>query len=126
MAKEHMASGAIEPFYRRSRIGPQSPEGPQSSLHEKEHRVKLKTVYKNHRIAGESFQREKKGSWVSQYTLVREESAGNGNHFLSHHHQFNAIFRTEREANQYALQRAQQWIDRTERTMVADSSITDS
>jgi hypothetical protein len=33
---------------------------------------------------GESFQREKKGSWVSQYTLTREESAGNGNYFPSH------------------------------------------
>jgi hypothetical protein len=33
---------------------------------------------------GESFQREKKGSWVSQYTLTREESAGNGNDFPSH------------------------------------------
>jgi hypothetical protein len=88
--------------------------------------VKLRTVYKNHLIVGESFQRKKNGSWVSQYTLTREESAGNGNDFPSHQYQFNAVFRTEREADEYALQRAQQWIDRTERTMGAGSLITDS
>jgi hypothetical protein len=88
--------------------------------------VKLRSVYKNHLIVGESFQREKKGSWVSQYTLTREESAGNGNDFPSHQYQFHAVFRTEREADEYALERAQQWIDRTERAMGAGAFITDS
>lgn len=84
-------------------------------MHGKEHPVKKRTVYKNHLIVGESFQRQKKGSWVSQYTLTREASAGNGNDFRSHQYQFNAIFRTQHEADEYALQRAQQWIDRAER-----------
>ena len=74
--------------------------------------MKLRITYKNHLIVGESFPRAKNGSWVSQYTLKREESAGNENDFPSHQYQFNAVFRTEREADEYALLRAQQWIDK--------------
>lgn len=74
--------------------------------------MKLTAVYKNYLIVGESFQREKNGSWVSQYTLTREKSAGNGNDFPSHQYQLNAIFQTERGADEYAVQQAQQWIDK--------------
>jgi len=73
--------------------------------------MKLRAVYKNYLIVGESFQREKNGNWVSQYSLTRAEGAGNANDFPSHQYQLNAIFQTERDADEYAVQRAQQWID---------------
>jgi hypothetical protein len=68
--------------------------------------------YKNWLVCGESFQREKNGTWVPQYTLIRHETGNKGNDFPSYQYQFNEAFRTESEAEEYALQRAKEWIDR--------------
>ncbi|MEX0803256.1 MAG: hypothetical protein WD688_08070 [Candidatus Binatia bacterium] len=65
--------------------------------------------YKNYFIQGESFQRENNGAWIPQYTVTRQES--NGTDFPSHQYQFSHVFRTETEANHFALQKAEEWID---------------
>ena len=69
-------------------------------------------TYKTYFIQGESFQRQINGSWIAQYTVTRRES--NGNDFPSHQYQFGQMFRTETEANHFALQKAQEWIDRNQ------------
>jgi hypothetical protein len=67
--------------------------------------------YKNCLIRGESFQREKNGTWVPQYTLTRQETGSKENAFPSYQYQFNEAFPTESEAEEYALRRAREWID---------------
>jgi hypothetical protein len=76
--------------------------------------MKSSISYKNCLIRGESFQREKNGKWVSQYTLTRPktESTGKGSDFPSHQYQFNEALRTESEADAYAVKRAREWIDK--------------
>jgi hypothetical protein len=73
--------------------------------------MKRKISYNHHFIFGESFQRKKHGSWVAQYTLIRRELSGTENDPTSHQHQFNAIFRTENEADEYAVRKAKERID---------------
>ena len=68
--------------------------------------------YKNWHIRTESFQREKYGTWVAQYNVVRQEGTGKGKGFPSSQYQFNEALPTESEANEYALQKAREWIDR--------------
>jgi hypothetical protein len=67
--------------------------------------------YKKCLIRAESFQREKNGTWVAQYTVVREEGGGKGNGFPSSQYQFNEAFPTEGEADAYAVGRALEWVD---------------
>jgi hypothetical protein len=69
--------------------------------------------YKDCFIRGESFQREKNGAWIPQYTLTRPttESTGKGSDFPSHQYQWNEAFPTEAEADAYALRRAMEWVD---------------
>ena len=67
--------------------------------------------YKNCLIRGESFQREKNGMWIPQYTLTRQNTGDTANHFPSQQYQLNDAFMTEDEADDYALQRAREWID---------------
>jgi hypothetical protein len=69
--------------------------------------------YKNCQIYTESFQREKNGAWIPQYTLTRPktESTGKGSDFPSHQYQCNEAFPTETEADEYAVKRAKEWID---------------
>ncbi len=74
--------------------------------------MKNNIPYKNCLIQGESFQREKNGAWVPQYTLTRYETGSKANYFPSHQYQFNEAFPTESEADEYALQKAKEWIDR--------------
>jgi hypothetical protein len=76
------------------------------------HKMKSSISYKNCFIRGESFQREKNGTWVPQYTLTRQNTKNSGNHFPSHQYQLNEIFRTENEADDFALQKAMEWIDK--------------
>ena len=75
--------------------------------------MKSSMSYKNCLICGESFQREKNGKWVPQYTLTRPktESTGKGSDFPSHQYQFNEALRTESEADAYALGKAMEWVD---------------
>jgi hypothetical protein len=67
--------------------------------------------YKDCLIRGESFQREKNGTWVAQYTVTRQETGSSGSGFPSHQYQFNEAFPSESEADEYALRRAKEWID---------------
>jgi hypothetical protein len=73
--------------------------------------MKANTPYKNYLICGESFQREKNGAWVPQYTLIRQDAATERKDFPSHQYQFNHTCPTEREADEFAVQSAQAWID---------------
>jgi len=75
--------------------------------------VKNSVPYKNCSIRTESFQREKNGTWIPQYTLARPktESTGKGSDFPSHQYQFNEAFPTESEADAYALGKAMEWVD---------------
>jgi hypothetical protein len=68
--------------------------------------------YKNCLIEGESFQREKNGTWIPQYNLMRREGGNGGTGNPSHRYQFNESFPTESEADEYALQKAKEWIDK--------------
>ena len=68
--------------------------------------------YKNCLIQSESFQREKNGAWVPQYALTRQETGGKGHDFPSYQYQFEEAFPTESEADDYALQRAREWVDK--------------
>jgi hypothetical protein len=75
--------------------------------------VKNGVPYKNCLIHTESFQREKNGAWIPQYTLVRPktESTGKGSDFPSHQYQFNEAFPSETEADAYAFGKAMEWVD---------------
>ncbi len=70
-------------------------------------------AYKNYSIRGESFQREKRGAWVPQYTLTRQETGDRETDFPSHQSQFNEAFATEIEADNFALKRAREWVDKS-------------
>jgi hypothetical protein len=74
--------------------------------------MRKRIAYRDHLIFGESFQRMQHGSWVAQYTLLRQATSGKGNDFPSHQYQFDAIFRTKNEADAYALRRAKDRIDK--------------
>jgi hypothetical protein len=80
-------------------------------------------TYKNHLTLGESFQRDKNGSWVSQHTLTREESAGNGNDFPSHQYQFNAIFRTDAKPTNMPYNEHSCGLIRTKSKVVIDMNL---
>jgi hypothetical protein len=49
---------------------------------------------------------------VPQYTLTRQNTKNSGNYFPSHQYQLNEIFQTEDEADDFALQKAMEWIDK--------------
>jgi len=70
-------------------------------------------AYRNYLIRGESFQRENHGAWVPQYTLTRQESGDQRTGFPSHQYQFNEAFPTEVEADEFALRRAREWVDKS-------------
>ena len=68
-------------------------------------------AYKNCLIRGESFQREKNGAWVAQYTVTLPDTARKANNFPSSQYQFSETFPTESEADEFALQKAREWVD---------------
>jgi hypothetical protein len=68
-------------------------------------------LYKDYLIQAESFQREKKGVWVPQYTATRQNGAATTVEFPVQQYQFNHCYLTKSEADQFALQYAQQRID---------------
>jgi hypothetical protein len=69
--------------------------------------------YKNYFISCESFQRETHGSWVPQYTITRQVTEAND--FPSHQYQFSHTLPTKNEADRYAAQKAQEWIDQNQK-----------
>jgi hypothetical protein len=74
--------------------------------------MKSSISYKNCLIRGESFQREKHGTWIPQYSLVRHKTGSKGHDFPSYQYQFEEAFPTEGEADTYAQQKAKEWIDK--------------
>lgn len=70
-------------------------------------------LYKNYLIGCESFQREKHGSWIPQYTIIRQVTEPND--FPSHQYQFSHTLPTKNEADRYAAQKAQEWIDKNQK-----------
>ncbi len=69
-------------------------------------------TYKNYIIRSESFQREKNGVWIPQYTVTHREAASRKIDFPSHQYQFNQGYTTEHEADEFAVLMAQTWIDK--------------
>jgi hypothetical protein len=74
--------------------------------------MKDRISYKDCFIRGESFQREKNGAWIPQYTVMVAESRREPAGFPSHQYQLNEAFPTEVDADEYALRRAREWVDR--------------
>ena len=74
--------------------------------------MKSSMSYQNCLIRGESFQREKNGEWVPQYSLRRQNAKNKVSDFLSHQAQLNKAFPTENAADDFALQEAMKWIDK--------------
>jgi hypothetical protein len=76
--------------------------------------VKNNVPYKNCVVYTESFQREKNGAWIPQYSVTRPktENTGKGRDFPSHQYQYNEAFPNEAEADAYALGKAMEWIDK--------------
>ena len=74
--------------------------------------MKRSVLYKKHLIQVESFQREKNGAWVPQYTVTRQDAATEKPGFPSHQYQFNHVYPTEVEADEFAVEKARDWIDK--------------
>ena len=74
--------------------------------------MKSSISYQNCLIRGESFQLEKNGKWVPQYTLRRQSIKNKLNDFLSHQARLDKTFSTESAADDFALQGAMKWIDK--------------
>ena len=74
--------------------------------------MKSSIAYQNCLIRGESFQREKNGKWIPQYSLKRQETKSRVSDFLSRQAQLNKAFPTEDAADDFALQEAMKWIDK--------------
>jgi hypothetical protein len=72
--------------------------------------MKSTISYKNCLIRGESFQRQANGAWIPQYNCTRHET-GKGDIFPSQKYQLPGAFATEDLADDFALQRAMEWID---------------
>jgi hypothetical protein len=70
-------------------------------------------IYKDYLIRGESFQREENGTWVPQYMVIRQDAPTERHEYPSHQYQFNQAYCTEREAHEFAVQKARDWIDKS-------------
>jgi hypothetical protein len=75
--------------------------------------MKPSVSYRDYLIQGESFQREENGTWIPQYAWKHFQADGKTkvSTFSSDQYQFHVAFKTENEADKYALDRAKQWID---------------
>lgn len=68
-------------------------------------------IYRDYLIQCESFQREENGAWVPQYTVTRQDGATEKKEYPAHQYQFNQAYATAREADEFAVQKARDWID---------------
>ena len=75
--------------------------------------MKPSVFHRDYLIQGESFQREKNGSWIPQYVWKRFEADGKTevSTFSTDQYQLHVAFATELEADEYALRMAKEWID---------------
>ena len=62
--------------------------------------------------SGGFLSREKNGAWVPQYTAVRQDAAMETKDYPSHQYQFHHACATELEADEFAAQKARDWIDK--------------
>ena len=67
--------------------------------------------YKNCLVRGESFQLVQSSNWIPRYSLKLQGANNNSKGALSHHDRLDQVFRTENEADEFALQDAMRWID---------------
>ena len=74
--------------------------------------MKSTVSYKNYLIRAESFQREKNGEWIPQYNFTRQNIASKGNDFSAQQYQLNEALPTEDAADDFALRKAMEWIDK--------------
>jgi hypothetical protein len=77
-----------------------------------ERKMKSTVSYKNYVIRAESFQREKSGDWIPQYNFTRQNIASKGNDFPAQQYQLNEALPTEDAADDFALRKAMEWIDK--------------
>ena len=75
--------------------------------------MKSVVAYKNCLIRSESFQLGQNGSWIPRYTLTRQDNKSKWHGAPSHYDRLDEVFSTEHEANEFALQDAMQWIDKS-------------
>lgn len=73
--------------------------------------MKNAVSYKNCLVRGESFQLAQSSSWIPRYSLVLQGPNSNPQDALSYHDRLDQVFRTENEADEFALQDAMRWID---------------
>jgi hypothetical protein len=74
--------------------------------------MRASIAYKNHVIICESFQRETPGLWVPQYHTTRQKLGSAGNDFPIQQYQLHEAFPTQDGADDFALQKAMDWIDK--------------
>jgi len=74
--------------------------------------VRSSISYKNYLIRLESFQREVQGTWIPQYYFARQDIGSKGTDFPSQQYQFNEALQSEDEADDLALRKAMEWIDK--------------
>jgi hypothetical protein len=67
--------------------------------------------YKNCLVRGESFQLAQSCNWIPRYSLTLQGANNNSHGALSHHDRLDQVFRTENEADEFALKDAMRWID---------------
>jgi hypothetical protein len=75
-------------------------------------RMKSTVSYKNYLIRAESFQREKNGKWIPQYNFTHQNVGSQASDFPSQQYQLNEVLPTEDAADDFALQKAMEWIDK--------------
>lgn len=81
-------------------------------------------LYKDYLIQCESFQRENNGTWIPQYTLIRQNDTTQAKiDFPSHQYQFSYSYSTQREADEFAACNARRWIDAKELNANSSSTI---
>ena len=77
--------------------------------------MKSMLSYKNCLVRGESFQLAQTSSWIPRYSLTLQGANSSPLGALSHHDRLDQVFRTENEADEFALQDAMRWIDQNSR-----------
>lgn len=76
--------------------------------------MKSSLEYKNCLIHIESFQLTHSSGWIPRYTLTRQESEPEWNGTSSCRDRLDKVFWSKDEADEFALEDALQWIDRTD------------
>ena len=73
--------------------------------------MKAAIVYKDCIIRGESFQRECNGQWIPQYVVSWQSGGVPRKTFPAQQYQLTGAFASETAADDFAIQRAKDWLD---------------